>query len=158
MRSSLRFSAVAAIFLLACIGWGVLGDVMSRRSGAQSAELRSKVAELWGQPQRQSGPSLVFEWTPTKEVVHTETVKGVEHKVTEQVVLDPRKQDVSVAATRLAVDLHLDQRLKGLVWYSLYDVGFRGGWSYVHAQKDPGTLHVAFRFPDPQGMYDAFTF
>ena len=80
MRSTLRFSAVAAIFLLACIGWGVLGDVMSRRSGAQSAELRSKVADLWGQPQRQTGPSLVFEWAHPRRDRRTETVNGVEQR------------------------------------------------------------------------------
>ncbi len=159
MRSLLRLFAIAAIFVATCIGWVVLGGVMTNRSGSQSYELRNKVADLWGQPQTQTGPALTFEWNPTREVSHTETVKGVAHSVTERVpMLEAQKQDVSVAATKIDVDLHLDQRLKGLVWYSLYDVGFQGGWSYVHEEKEPGKLHVSFRFPDAQGMYDAFTF
>ncbi len=158
MRSAIRLFAIAAIFALTSVAWVVLGGVMSNRSGTQSEELRERVSDLWGNPQQQTGPGLVFEWTPTKEVVRTETVKGVEHQVQERVKQDPQKLDVPVAATRIDVDLHLDQRLKGLVWYSLYDVGFRGVWTYVHAQPEAGTLKVRFRFPDPQGMYDAFAF
>jgi Inner membrane protein CreD len=158
MRSALRFFSIAAIYAVTCIAWVVLGGVMSSRSGTQSYELRSRVSDLWGQPQEQTGPALAFEWTPTKEVVHTETVKGTPHEVRERVSLEPQKQDVSVAATRIDVDLHLDQRLKGLVWYSLYDVGFKGAWTYVHAAPDVGKLRVRFRFPDAQGMYDAFAF
>jgi hypothetical protein len=56
------------------------------------------------------------------------------------------------------VDLHLDQRLKGLVWYSLYDVGFQGAWTYAHALPSAGDLKVRFRFPDPRGVYDGFRF
>ena len=160
MRSALRLFAIAAVFAVTSIAWVILGGVMTSRSNAQTYDLRNKVSDLWGQRQSQRGPELSFEWTPTKEVVRTETVKGATapHTVTEVVKLDPQKRDVSIAATRIDVDLHLDQRLKGLVWYSLYDVAFRGGWSYVHAEKEAGKLHVDFRFPDPQGMYDAFVF
>jgi len=158
MRSAIRFFSIAAIFAATCVAWVVLGGVMSSRSGTQSYELRSRVSDLWGQPQEQTGPALAFEWTPTKEVVRTETVKGIERQVHETVNLPLQKQDVSVAATRIDVDLHLDQRLKGLVWYSLYDVGFHGAWSYLHAEPDAGKLRVRFRFPDAQGMYDAFAF
>jgi hypothetical protein len=158
MRSLIRLFAIGVVFVVASIAWVVLGGVMSTRASAQTYDLRSRVEGLWGQRQAQTAPSLTFEWTPTKEVVRTETVKGVERKVTERVVGDLQKRDVPIAATRIDVDLHLDQRLKGLVWYSLYDVGFKGAWSYVHTEKEVGTLRVNFRFPDPQGMYDAFTF
>lgn len=140
MRAALRLFAIAAIFAVTSIAWVVLGGVMSSRSASQRYELGNKVTELWGQSQEQRAPELTFEWAPNKELVSTRT------------------KDVPIAATRLDVGLHLDQRLKGLVWYSLYDVDFHGGWSYVHAEKEPGTLHVAFRFPDASSMYDAFTF
>jgi Inner membrane protein CreD len=157
MRSALRLFAIAAIFVAASIGWVVLGGVMSSRSSVQSYELRNKVAGLWGQPQTQAGPALDFEWTQEKDAKRVETVKGVAREVTERVQVE-LKEDVSVASTRVDVDLHLDQRLKGLVWYSLYDVSFRGAWRYVHARPEAGHLRVHFRFPDAQGVYDAFTF
>jgi inner membrane protein involved in colicin E2 resistance len=157
MRSALRLFAVFAIFVVTSIAWLVLGGVMSSRSSTQSGELRAKVADLWGQPQSQNGPALSFEWSAPKEVVRTETTNGVERQVRER-ALQAMSQDVSVASTRIDVDLHLDQRLKGLVWYSLYDVSFRGAWSYVHTIEQSGYLRVRFRFPDPQAVYDAFTF
>ncbi len=157
MQSALRLFAIAAIFIAASIGWVTLGGVMSSRSTSQSYELRNKVSDLWGQRQEQRAPALTFEHTETKEVTRTEVVKGVTHTVTERVPVT-EKRDVSIASTRVDVGLRLDQRLKGLVWYSLYDVAFRGAWSYVHEEKEAGDLHVVFRFPDGQGMYDAFTF
>src|SRR4051812_46207387 len=60
MRSTVRLFAIAVIFAATSIAWVVLGGVMSSRSGTQSYDLRSRVAELWGQPQVQSGPSLAF--------------------------------------------------------------------------------------------------
>jgi inner membrane protein involved in colicin E2 resistance len=157
MRSALRLFAIAAIFVVACIGWAVLGGVMSSRSSSQTYELRNKVAGLWGQPQSQAGPALTFEWTHEKDATRTETANGVVREVTQRVQVE-QKQDVSVASTRVDVDLHLDQRLKGLVWYALYDVSFRGTWHYVHTRPETGNLRVQFRFPDAQGVYDAFTF
>ena len=147
------------VFVLASFAWMVLGGVMSTRSVSQSADVRNKVEGLWGQPQTQMAPALSFEWTPMRDVTHTEVVKGVEHTTTERVpMIETRKEDVTLAATRIDVDLHLDQRLKGLAWYSLYDVKFRGAWSYVHSSAEAGKLHLQFRFPDAQGVYDACTF
>jgi inner membrane protein involved in colicin E2 resistance len=157
MRSALRLLAILGIFVTTSVAWLVLGGVMGSRSGSQSYELRQRVADLWGQPQAQAGPALTFSWEAPRETVRTETVNGVERQIREQTT-GTEKQDVSVASTHIDVDLHLDQRLKGLVWYSLYDVGFRGHWQYVHARPEKGTLRVQFRFPDPQGVYDAFSF
>jgi inner membrane protein involved in colicin E2 resistance len=157
MRSALRLLAITAIFFTTSVAWLVLGGVMGSRSSNQSSELRQRVADLWGQPQAQAGPALTFAWNAPRETVRTETVNGVERQIREQTT-GLEKQDVSVASTRIDADLHLDQRLKGLMWYSLYDVGFRGRWQYVHTRPEKGTLHVQFRFPDPQGVYDAFSF
>ncbi|APR77782.1 Hypothetical protein A7982_03129 [Minicystis rosea] len=157
MRSAFRLFAVAVVFVITSIAWLVLGGVMSSRSNTQSNELRNKVSDLWGHPQAQSAPTLGFEWTTEQDVVHTETSNGVQREV-KQRVSQEHKQNVSAAKTRIDVDLHLDQRLKGLSWYSLYDVGFRGAWSYVHTRPESGKLRVSFRFPDAQGIYDAFTF
>src|SRR5262249_13467218 len=68
MRSVLRLLAIAAIFAVTSIAWVVLGGVMTSRSGSQSSELRSRVADLWGQPQHQAGPALSFEWVTPREV------------------------------------------------------------------------------------------
>jgi len=52
-----------AVFVLAALGWVVLGGVMSSRTTDQRATLDGRVADLWGSPQTQA--ALVFElhWT-----------------------------------------------------------------------------------------------
>jgi hypothetical protein len=155
MRNALRIFAIIAVFALTSVAWLVLGAVMSDRSNAQSRELRGRVTELWGQPQAQAGPALSFEWVVEKNVKRTETVGGVERQIQERVA-ETQKRDVSFASTHIDADLHLDQRLKGLSWYSLYDVRFQGAWTYKHTLPETGTLRVRFRFPDPQGVYDGF--
>ena len=155
MRSALRIIAIIAIFGLTSIAWLVLGAIMSSRSSSQTTGMRDRVVDLWGQPQAQAGPALSFEWVVEKTVKRTETVAGVERQVLERVA-ETQKQDVSFASSRIDADLHLDQRLKGLAWYSLYDVRFKGAWIYKHAGPQTGTLRVRFRFPDAQGVYDGF--
>jgi hypothetical protein len=155
MKTAVRLFAVICIFLGTSAAWLILGGIMSSRSSSQSAELRGRVAELWGTPQAQAGPALTFEWSAVRDVDRTETVGNIERRVKERVA-ELQKQEVSVEKTRVSADLHLDQRLKGLMWYSLYDVAFHGAWSYTHKEAQAGNLRVRFRFPDPQGVYDGF--
>lgn len=155
MKSALRLVATFFIFVITSIAWAVLGGVMMNRTSNQSSELRGKVAELWGEPQTQAAPKLEFRWTTERQATRKETSGGVERTIVERVE-DKHKKDVSLAGTKVSVDLRLDQRLKGLTWYSLYDVGFRGEWSYVHREGMAGTLDIDFRFPNQRGIYDGF--
>jgi hypothetical protein len=155
--NALRLFAIACIFGVTTLAWVVLGGAMTHRSGSQSDELRGQVTELWGKQQSQAGPALAFEYTTPREVVRTETIAGVEHRIREH-VLDAHEEDVSVDSTRVSATLHLDPRLKGLMWYALYDVGFHGAWTYVHAATRAGDLRIRFPFPDADGVYDGFRF
>ncbi len=157
MNQFLRLLGIVGVFCFATVAWVVLGAVMTSRTGSQTTELRGKVADLWGQPHAQAGPAFGFEWTTPKDVSRIETTNGVARQVVEH-VLEAHQQDVSIASTRVGADLHLDQRLKGLMWYSLYDVAFRGAWTYVHASPIAGDLRIRFKFPDPAGVYDGFRF
>lgn len=153
----LRLFAVTVIFFAASVAWLVLGGVTTQRTASQAAELRGKVADLWGEPQSQAGPTLAFVHVASHDVVRTETVAGVERQVRETVE-ETQTEDVSLDSTRVAVDLHLDARLKGLMWHALYDVTFHGAWTYLHADPRAGAVRIGFRFPDPSGVYDGFRF
>lgn len=155
MKNALRLLAVLGIFLGTSAAWLILGGVIGSRASSQSQELRGRVSDLWGSPQAQAGPALSFEWDTVRDVDRIETVGLTERRVKERVT-EPHKLEVSVDRTRVDVDLHNDMRLKGLMWYSLYDVGFHGAWTYLHQRPEAGNLRVTFRFPDPQGVYDGF--
>src|SRR5262249_37569817 len=67
-------------------------------------------------------------------------------------------KDVSSSSTDVRADIRLDQRLKGLLWYSLYNVRFQGSWLYKHAEPNEGTLTIHFQFPDSETLYDDLRF
>jgi hypothetical protein len=166
MTEMLRIAALALVFGFAAVAWGVLGGVMTARTSQQESDLVGQVAGLWGQPLDQQAPSLTFEWTVPVEV--SENVLGPDGRVLlnpdgtpvmrKKIVQEKRTAAKSAASTDLDVALGLDQRRKGLMWFSLYDVDFEGAWTYRHEAVDAGTVWIGFQFPVPDGMYDAFHF
>lgn len=158
MRSPLRIVALVFIFLLATVAWMALGGVMSSRTSSQQGQLYGSVAELWGEPLAQKAPTLRFDHQVVTE--RRETTIDDKGKATVKVFTDRRTvtQDVLPASTRVTADLTLDQRRKGLMWFSLYDVAMNGTWSYTHEDPHEGDLFINFTFPTMQGMYDAFVF
>lgn len=157
MHPVLRLFGIGIVFCVASIGWLILGGTTSSRSTAQRGSLSDQVSDLWGRPQAQAAPTLTFNWLTERVEQHTETVNGVNKLVTTK-VSDPHSLDAAPASSELAANVHLDRRLKGLIWYALYDVAFDGKWTYVHEEPTSGELAIAFRFPDPQGIYDDFRF
>jgi hypothetical protein len=157
MNPVLRIVGIIFAFFVTSIGWLILGGVTTSRTSGQQGELRGEVADLWGHPQTQAAPGLNFAWVTEREVVKTEKVGGEEKLVRERVA-ETQQKEMSPASSRLAVDLHLDRRLRGLVWYALYDVAFDGAWTYVHKEQTPGKLTLSFAFPDGQAIYDQFRF
>lgn len=159
MHPVLRIFGIGTVFAVTSIGWLVLGGVTQQRTREQSSKLEGEVDDLWGTAQVQQAPALTFEWRVPREVVKSEVEVGTNKtKTVRETVWDALAKDVSSASTNIDVSLHLDQRLKGLMWYSLYDVGFDGKWTYVHAEPVAGVLRVAFQFPDASGVYDRFRF
>lgn len=155
MYSVQRLAGIALVFVAAWAGWLVLGTITLVRTSDQEDRLASQVAELWGAPQTQTAPVVTFRWKEKKNAEKTSFADGKITKTTE-VVEEERSVEEPLASTRIAADLHLDERRKGLLWYPLYGVDFDGRWTYVHSEPVPGTLDVTFRFPDPNGLYDDF--
>ncbi len=157
MLSVKRILGIMFVFFGASISWVIFGAVMSARSSSQQSNLAGHVAELWGERQTQAAPVITFHWDAWEIAERTENVDGKVKSVRERVKL-PHADAVSPDSSTLDVGLHLDQRLKGLVWYALYDVDFAGAWTYTHEQEIPGTLTIAFAFSNAQGLYDDFRF
>jgi hypothetical protein len=152
-----RVFGIAAIWILASIGWLVLGSVTELRKHGQQDKLRDGVQSLWGSPQQQDAPALTFLWETKEEAHRRETQNGATKDVTE-LVSQTHEKAMLPESSRLAVDLRSDQRRKGLMWYSLYDVGFDGRYSYKHEEPIAGELLVHFAFPDKGAIYDGLRF
>lgn len=157
MHPLLRILGIAFVFFVAVLAWVTLGGVTSSRTSRQTSALDGRVSDLWGSPQTQQAPTFTVLRARAVESVEqvtdaqgrTSTVRRMGERV-ESTPVDP-------ASARVDVGLSLDQRRKGLLWFPLYNVGFTGAWTYVHA-GEPANLQVAFAFPDAQGVYDDFRF
>ncbi len=157
MHPIVRLFLIFVVFITTCIAWLSLGGVMLDRTHGNRDALHGQIAELWGSSQSQQAPTLVFHWTTSEEQVRTETADGETREIREWVEVH-HQEVVSPDSTRATVDLALDPRRKGLLWYALYDVDFQGAWTYTHDQEQEGRLELRFAFPDHNGIYDGFHF
>lgn len=155
MNNALRLFAVFGIFVCTTIAWSVLGGITTSRSHESGSSLGREVAGLWGNPQFQAAPRFALMRTQERDVDREVWRNGRQETVREHVV-ETIAHDVSLSASNIDADLHLDKRRKGLVWYALYDVRFRGRFTYTHEASQEDTLQIAFPFPDEQALYDDF--
>ncbi len=129
-----RLAAIALIFLGASLCWSVLGSSLLARTGQFDARLEQEVRLLWGGAHRQIAPDA---WVLRPEV-ETEIVetKGQDGRVSRQEVSKPVMRSVPAAleSTRATVDLDLEHRQKGLLWYSTYTVTFKATYTF----RQPG--------------------
>jgi len=152
-----RVIGIALIWMVAAIGWMILGGVTAHRETTQRSRTREDVQSLWGSPQVQEAPQLTFQWQTEALAKRTEQRNGVETQVSE-VVTEQHSSAQLPDTSRIEVDLRSDLRRRGLVWYSLYDVAFAANYRYKHVQSERGELHVRFAFPDRNAVYDGFKF
>lgn len=158
MHPILRIFGIMCVFTVATVGWIILGAVTGSRTNDQKGALEGRVADLWGSPQTQTAPNFELHWTEqdTKTELVTDSSGRTSSKKTVETVV--RTKAVDPVRSRISVDLRLDQRRKGLLWFPLYDVAFRGAWTYHHTDESPRDLQIAFTLPDKSGIYDEFRF
>lgn len=157
------------VFVFATLAWFVLAGVMDMRSREQNQALEGRVHDLWGAPHQQSAPTVIYGWMekytarrPLEDDEGNAVLDGRGQPVVEEVEMERlMRRELVLTRTRLAVDLSLDQRRKGLMWFPLYDVSFAGDWSFEVPEPDPegeDWLELSFDFPDPTAVYDDFAF
>ena len=61
-------------------------------------------------------------------------------------------------ASDIKVDLKLNHRKKGLLWYSTYKVSFSGKYRIANNSAQPREMFLDFRFPSVGTVYDNFHF
>ncbi len=129
-----RLFAIVLIFSCVAVAWAILGTSVSERTNAGYRELGSQVTELWGGEHVQEAPRVV-----------ARRASGA-------------REDLELNSSDVAVKLHLDQRRKGLLWYSTYEVFFDGRYTVQNTFDEPVTAIVSLDFPTSGAMYDDFQF
>lgn len=155
MSTIKKLFALSFIFVCTTIAWAILGATIFQRTYGLDDSLRSKVASSWGTAQVQSPPTASFEQiTHEKQDVYLDSLGRTQSKLVDV------KQEIFLPldSTRARVNLDLEHRQKGLLWYSTYKTAFSGQYTF---HNDTGQDHsFTFKFPLPaeQAMYDNVIF
>ncbi|HNX50726.1 MAG TPA: inner membrane CreD family protein [Thermoanaerobaculaceae bacterium] len=148
-------AGIVAVFLLATCGWMLLGASVSFRTHDADTTLRRQVGQLWGTPLNQVSPTAQV--TLKRQVTRKRVLDG--GKRTEEVTQECTEvKAVALVASDVALDLRLDQRRKGLLWYSTYRVRFTGNYTFQNSNVGPEPVELSFQFPAANGIYDEFIF
>ena len=153
-----RLFAIGFIYCGTALAWFVLGGSIVQRTGDSDERLAREVAQLWGGHHAQVAPDAWIERPRlVTEDVEEKDAKGESHrrKVT-KTVLDA--VPVAIDSSRVEVDLKLDPRRKGLLWYDTYGVDFAGRYRVHSPDEVARTLSVHLAFPSTQAIYDRFVF
>ena len=151
-----RLAAIGLIFVCCTVAWFTLGASVVSRSGESDAALSRQVAQLWGGHHVQAAPTACVERPrEVSEDVEEKDGQGrVQKRRVTRTVLDCLP--VALTASRIDVDLKLQHRRKGLLWYDTYTVGFAGRYRLRNDDAQTRPMVVRFTFPSAEAPYDGF--
>lgn len=148
-----RIGALAFIFVCTSVAWIILGGVTTSRTAEQDSKLKNAVGQLWGTVQKQYAPYVFYQTREEKQVTtYTGNEKIVENKV------ETTDHPINLTSSDVSVDLKLEHRRKGLLWYSTYKVGFRSSYKVVNTTDQTRDILFEYYFPTTEGVYDNFSF
>jgi len=146
---SKRIGALIFIFGCTSLAWMFLGSTIDSRTNSSDSKLQSKVASTWGTAQEQCPPNAAYRREEERKVPIEEKGKVVYHS--ETVV---HSGSLPLEASRIAVNLHLDHRQKGLLWYSTYAVAFDGTYQFRSPSDHDERVTFQLPFPAASAIYD----
>jgi len=128
-----RIFAISFIYICTSVAWFFLSATMLIRTETQDSGLKRTVSQLWGTEQIQQAPVFYY---------------GQNNKTNIQ----------TPEASNIEVDLKLEHRKKGLLWYSTYTVAFSGDYQIRNTTSQPQEISAEFKFPSSGAIYDDFHF
>ena len=156
MINGRRILAVLFIFCCTALAWFTLGASLVHRSEASDRRLNPEIERLWGGQHQQLAPAVswlrhetVVDKVATKDAEGRLVVREVERRVAHELPLTLR-------SSVLNVDLDLEHRRKGLLWYDVYTVRFRGLYTVEVPGEEDGRVRLTLPFPAANAMYDGF--
>src|SRR5215213_853728 len=148
-----RIIAIVFIFICASVAWAILGATLFARtydSGSMSAD---RVESTWGTQQNQEPPLASYKTPITKQQETLENGIKVIKTITEVQITE-----LPLESSKIDVDLDLQHRQKGLLWYSTYKVRFSGNYGFRNTSDKEQTVNFTLQFPTAQAIYDNLIF
>lgn len=147
-----RVAAILFIFFCTTAAWGILGATIFARTYSADGSLRGRVHSTWGAPQVQRPPAACWTEQVPKKVESVEDGKKVTRTVTEKI-----SRPLTAVASDIQVNLQMEYRQKGLLWYSTYRVGFAGDYTFRNDTGMRQDVRFTFELPAASAVYDGMT-
>jgi len=148
-----KLFAIGFIFVCVSIAWMVLAGATSGRTNSADSNLKSRVSQLWGAPQAQLPPQVVTEEKVRRKVESVENGNKIE-KIVDEVIVNR----IALDGSDIKVDLKLDHRQKGLLWYSTYGVQFGATYGFTNSEAVARDIKVSLPFPAEKAVFDDLRF
>lgn len=148
-----RIIAIAFIFVCASIAWAILGGTIFSRTYSLDQIAKDRVASTWGAPQDQAPPLATFKHLVPRKEESTESGKKIVKTIQDEVITP-----LPLESTAVDVNLDLEHRQKGLLWYSTYKVAFTGAYGFRNISDKEETVSFVLNFPSAKAIYDDLVF
>jgi inner membrane protein involved in colicin E2 resistance len=147
-----KIIAIVFIFICTSIAWAILGATIFARTYDSGAVSSNRVASTWGAQQNQAPPTASFSVPITKQQDVVENGKTIKKTWTEELTTE-----IPLESSNVDVNLDLEHRQKGLLWYSTYKVRFAGLYTFRNPSDKEQDVLFKLLFPTTQAIYDNLT-
>ncbi len=148
-----RIVAIVFIFICTSVAWAILGGTVFSRTYDLTDQYGAKVESTWGTAQNQSPPHASYVQVNTKNQERLENGKKIVEKVEEREVVP-----LPLESSSIDVNLNLEHRQKGLLWYSTYKVNYGGVYRFRNTSDKEQSVTFQLNFPASQAIYDDLVF
>lgn len=129
-----RLAAIGFIFACTACGWWILSATIFARTYKSGSLLRGQVESAWGSQQKQKPPMAR---------VREKAADGKE-----------RWRLLPLERTDALVQLDLEHRQKGLLWFSTYRTAFEAEYAFRNDGPDAVTAEFHLELPAAKAVYD----
>ena len=127
---------IIAIFFFTVLAWMILAGVTAYRASSSNKQMYSKAQQLWGEPQRQQVPEAYY---TTEKKVKIKKTDG--SKTYEEESIETERHNVNIESSDIKADIKLEYRKKGLVWCSMYKIGFNALYTVKNTTSENRNIH-----------------
>lgn len=148
-----RIIAIAFIFICTSVAWAILGGTIFSRTYSLDEIAENRVASTWGTPQNQAPPIASFKQVVPRKEESTENGKKIVKTINDEVTTT-----LPLESSAVDVDLDLEHRQKGLLWYSTYKVKYAGAYGFRNTSDKEQVVTFVLNFPTQKAIYDDLVF
>ena len=140
-----KIVAIVLIFVVTSIAWMILGASNSSRTNTSFSSLKSQVANLYGNRLNIAAPRCYTKTTKHREETVNNTKRMVEYY---------EYQDHELIKSDLKINVYLDQRKKGNLWFPTFKASFEGKYTFLVDSSSKNNIYLYSTLNSSDSIYN----